>query len=405
MNGLIYYHSFPTNIRIKYHSFLTVIRIKYYLKNYENILNNIKMDTKLLIILMLVMILVLISVTYTKSHQHVDNSCEGKWLGGVIVLLKESNDSNTFNICYHNKDSHITLPCRARFIDKHTIKLFFVNNTHFPYIADNCVSMVYDKLNDVLVYRGKNLKDSIFDESKFKYEPDEVFVVIGRNNIQVIHNWNGIKTNCLRVNGHLLKNISDFHEDGYLSYLDVRHDRPSGGILDEHKYVVDCNTNLMDKFVYLSQMDKSLLYDATIYTSQCQGPWLGGSVNIKQLSDNSYEFCNLSGDGCAYARVENNRFILNPTNDLYKEEREDNKLCNSLYYCKDNDVFVWYGDPCLKNYSDLDNKINSDIYMVIGRKQLIFYIGNVDAVESAKPQLELLPYIYDPKKILVRPYM
>jgi hypothetical protein len=389
------------------------------------------MDSKLVFILMLITIIVLL-IKYNHTKIITDGSCNGKWMGGVVVLVQETEDPNSFNLCYHNKDNHITIPCRATNVCGNIIKIYFVNNTHLPYIADNCISMVYDKLNDVLVYRGKNIKDSIFDESKFRYRPDEVFVVVGRNNLQVIHNWSGVITNSIRVNGHLLQNVSEFHENGYLQYLDEV--LPRNNLIDESGYfqsiknikqgneilyVPDCNTNLMDSMVYV----QNEMYKASIYTNQCQGPWLGGSLNIKQINEDSYEFCNLEGDGCIYARAENNRFILSPSNDLYlgngfnvgyggdsvkqsiNQSIKDNRICNSLYYCKDNDVFVWYGDPCLKNYSDLDNKINSDIYMVIGRKQLIFYIGNIEAVNNASPSDNLLPYIYNPKDILVRPYM
>ena len=355
------------------------------------------MDDKILLILMLITILIILYVN-SNNKKTLDRKCEGKWLGGIITLIKECDQNNIFNICYHNKKNHNTFTCKAKNIDNNTIKFYFVNNTHFPYIADNCVSMTYDKINDVLVYRGKNIKDSIFDETKFKYDPNEIFVIIGRNDIQVLHNWTNDKNNSISINGHIVRNVSDFHEDGHLNYLEIDCDNyNSSGY-------ANCKTNVLDDFVYIKNMDlKTTYHNISLYNNNCQGKWLGGSLNIKQINNNLFQFCNAAGE-CVYAKSENNKFILGTTSDLIENDNMEMKLCNSLYYCKVNDIFIWYGDPCLKYYSDLDNDIMSDIYMIIGRDQLIFYIGNVDAVNNSKIKLIKTAPIYNPANILIRPY-
>jgi hypothetical protein len=41
--------------------------------------------------------------------------------------------------------------------------------------------------------------------------------------------------------------------------------------------------------------------------------------------------------------------------------------------------------------------------MVIKRNELIFYIGNVDAINTAGPRLEEVNEVFNPMDVLIRP--
>jgi hypothetical protein len=371
------------------------------------------MDSKLGMVLVLVIIIILLW-NYWKTKTNTNSTeisaskilspelkkgkeiIQGTWLGGVIVIVDDSNDPMCMNVCYHNKNEHNTTPCHIVEANNNIIKLAFTTAILLPYISNMCMTMVYDKLNDVLVYKGRNIKDSLFDESRFNYSPTEIFVVVGRNSIQVLHTWNTTVVNSLRINGHAIENIDNSDASNYRN----NYQRFMNSVFPtKSNTIVDCSTNIFDSLIFT----RGKAYSRSNYIDKCEGPWLGGSINVKRINADSYEFCNLDGDTCSYARTEGNRFILNPTNDLIKGESKDNRLCNSLYYCPVNDLFIWYGDPCLKNYSDLDNNINSDIYMVIKRNELIFYIGNVDAINTAGPRLEEVNEVFNPMDVLIRP--
>lgn len=372
------------------------------------------MDNKLSIIISLIIISIIMYLYSKININDKESDIEGKWMGGVVVITKDytPEKSNKHSICYHNGEKSSVIPSTLLKNDK----IIIPNESNLPFISDDCKVMQYDRVNDIIIYPGKVLFKNFMGILKLNDMPTNIHVMMGRNSLQVVYYWNPERIKYIPIKiTNTITNREIYFDHDYLTSA-AESVVPFAKINESYKYILDLYPNIMDKIAFGDSGEIFPL--SNVSKSKITGNWLGGSLKITKVTDNSLQLCS-NGAVCSYARIEGNRINLTPYIDIAKDRygrinepitkreydiQKRNVECNSLYYDNNNDVLVWFGDKCINTYSDLNKNISKSTYIIIGRDRLIFHVGDIKAASHSPPEISKEPAIWNPMDVLIRPY-
>jgi hypothetical protein len=358
--------------------------------------------------IIIILVIVALYLYHNKEVTAVKNeSFEGSWVNGAFIIVKDDTCHDNYTICCDNLK--LTIPCRAENCcdDNNTTKLLLPEMAPLPWKKNECKMIYYNNKDDVLVYDGhlsfdevKN-NNNLFNKVQMEVMPTKTLTILGRNDIRVVYHWD----DSITINNKITNNFNN--RDVYYSSIPITPKPLYPGNRDVvNPYDMVANTQHLYSYVDTDKYDNLLKYDDSTIINKVKGQWMGGSININPISQYSFEMCNNSNTICNYGKLEGNKLQFDPPIEMHRRINDKISNCQSLYYVVDDnkdEMLVWKGGDCAQQYVDVGVK-DLNLYIGIYRNKMIFYLNNIDALTNATVKKNMMPSVFNPMYVLIRPY-